>query len=51
MLLSVEMKQFFDKVARKNFRLACDVYYALKSGQEVTPEIRSMVRQALLLGA
>ena len=39
MPLSAEMRVFFDKVAKKNFSLACDVYHALKNGQEITPSV------------
>lgn len=51
MLLSVEMKKFFNKVAQHNFSLACDVYHALSTGQEVTPEVRVKVREALRVAA
>lgn len=47
MPLSVEMKMFFEKVSRKNFRLACDVYHVLAFGEKITPEVRNLVRQAL----
>lgn len=49
MPLSAEMRVFFDKVARKNFCLACDVYHALATGKEVTPSLRAQVREALRL--
>ena len=51
MSLSVKQREFFNKVASKNFRLACDVYHALATGQEATPELRSMVRQALRIAS
>lgn len=51
MPLSVEMKAFFEKVASKNFRLACDVYHVLATGKEITPEVRDMVQQALRLAS
>lgn len=35
MPLSAEMREFFDKVAKKNFCLACDVYHALATGKEI----------------
>jgi hypothetical protein len=49
MPLSAEMYVFFDKVAKKNFSLACDVYYALTNGQEITPSVRAKVQEALRL--
>ena len=49
MSLSAEMRVFFDKVAKKNFCLACDVYHALTNGQEITPSIRAKVQEALRL--
>lgn len=49
MPLSAEMYVFFDKVAKKNFSLACDVYHALTNGQEITPSIRAKVQEALRL--
>jgi len=51
MPLSVEMKAFFEKVASKNFSLACDVYHVLRSGEEITPHARSQIRQALRIAA
>ena len=51
MSLSVEMKAFFEKVARKNFRLACDVYHVLATGKEISPEEHTKVKQALRLAA
>ncbi len=45
MPLSAEMYVFFDKVAKKNFSLACDVYYALTNGQEITPSIRATKKE------
>uniref|UniRef100_E6QW93 Uncharacterized protein n=1 Tax=mine drainage metagenome TaxID=410659 RepID=E6QW93_9ZZZZ len=47
MPLSAEMYVFFDKVASKNFRLACDVYHVLATGKEVTPEVRGQIRLAI----
>lgn len=47
MSLSAETKMFFEKVANKNFRLACNVYHALASGQEITPDVRGQIREAL----
>src|SRR3989339_475703 len=47
MSLSTETKRFFEKVASKNFRLACNVYHALVSGQDITPEVRGQIREAL----
>ncbi len=49
MPLSAEMYVFFDKVARKNFSLACDVYHALATGKEITPSLRAKVQEALRL--
>ena len=49
MPLSAEMRVFFDKVARKNFCLACDVYHALATGKEITPSLRAKVQEALRL--
>lgn len=51
MSLSAETKMFFEKVASRNFRLACNVYHALASGQELTPEARSQIREALRIAA
>lgn len=51
MSLSAEMKMFFEKVARKNFRLACNVYHALAFEQVITPEMRSQIREALRIAA
>ena len=51
MSLSVQQRAFFNKVADKNFKLACDVYHILATGQEATPEVRSMVRQALRIAS
>ncbi len=47
MSLSAQTLEFFSKVAKKNFGLACDVYYVLASGQEITPKERSMIQEAL----
>lgn len=49
MPLSAEMLEFFDKVARKNFSLACDVYHALATGEEITPSLRAKIQEALRL--
>ncbi len=49
MSLSVEMKVFFKKVARKKYSLACDVYHVLVTGKEVTSDVRNKVQQALRL--
>jgi len=49
MPLSAEMYVFFDKVARKNFSMACDVYHALATGKEITPSLRAKVQEALRL--
>jgi hypothetical protein len=51
MSLSVKQREFFTKVASKNFRLACDVYQIFATGQEATPEVRSLIRQALRIAA
>jgi hypothetical protein len=51
MSLSIEQRAFFSKVASKNFKLACDVYYALATGKAATPEVRSQIRQALRIAA
>lgn len=51
MSLSTETKMFFEKVASKNFRLACNVYHALVSGQDITPEVRGQIREALRIAA
>lgn len=51
MLLSAKMKLFFEKVANKNFRLACDVYHALAFGKEITPEVRLQIREALRIAS
>jgi len=51
MSLSAETKSFFEKVANKNFRLACEVYHALVTGQEATPELRIKIHQALRIAA
>ncbi len=51
MSLSAETKLFFEKVANKNFCLACNVYYSLASGQAITPEARSQIREALRIAA
>lgn len=47
MSLSAETKLFFEKVANKNFRLACNVYHALLSGQDITLEVKMQIREAL----
>ena len=49
MPLSAEMREFFDKVAKKNFCLACDVHHALATGEEITPSLRAKVQEALRL--
>ena len=49
MSLSAEMRVFFDKVAKKNFCLACDGSHALATGKEITPSIRAKVQEALRL--
>ena len=49
MPLSAEMRVFFDKVAKKNFSLACDVYHARATGKEITPSIRAQVQEAVRL--
>lgn len=51
MSLSAEMKMFFEKVANKNFHLACNVYHALAFGKEFTPEVRSQIREAIRIAA
>ena len=51
MSLSANQRAFFDKVANKNFKLACDVYHALATGQEATPEVRGLIREALRIAA
>jgi len=51
MSLSAETKMFFEKVANKNFRLACNVYHALLSGHDITPEVRGQIHEALRLAA
>lgn len=47
MSLSTNTKIFFEKVARKNFRLACDVYQILAYGQTISPKERYLIRKAL----
>ena len=49
MPLSAEMREFFDKVAKKNFCLACDVHHALATGKEIKPSLRAKVQEALRL--
>ena len=51
MSLSAETKMFFEKVANRNFRLACNVYHALLSGHDITPEVRGQIHEALRLAA
>ena len=51
MSLTANQREFFAKVANKNFRLACDVYHALATGKAATPEVRSQIREALRIAA
>ena len=49
MPLSAEMREFFDKVARMNFSLACDAYHALATVEEMTSGLRAKVQEVLRL--
>ena len=49
MALSAQSRAFFNRVGQSDFKLACEVYQALTSGQEITPEVRGLIRRALRL--
>lgn len=42
-------REFFDKVASKDFTLACDVWMVLSLGHEITPQARANIQRAVVV--